>query len=485
LTTTSSQRGLRWGALLLLAALPAMAAHARPHHSGSHHSESWARDRFAAAERMGEALNGRPPADRSRRDYQRVIDAYRNVYYGAPSSTKADPSVVAVAETLVEMGRRFDDDKILNHAIAQYKFLRREYPGSKYRCDALFTIGEIYNDDLNDPEQARATFKEFLHRYPHNRLVEDAQKAIADLDRQAGSDNRTETEAKADKQPDASKASQGSSLNQDDQARAEARLDPTPDATTRSSGQLSGRLPRVTGIRHWSTPDYTRVAIDLESEVKFGSSRIARPDRIFFDLRDTKLASTLVGKSFDVDDGFLKKIRVAQFKPGRTRVVLEVDDLSDYDAFLLPDPYRLIIDIHGKGDAPSLPIKDRARDAPAQTAKHAESDAATSSDGAKAVAPTTAKADAKVSEPNKTQSRLEALRAQAGKAPVTREDVGDDTKITPKSVVVGSKEHPSAGEKKLAIAKGEVAAPTKVVVEADDEDPTPVPAARLEAPAKR
>ena len=92
-------------------------------------------------------------------------------------------------------------------------------------------------------------------------------------------------------------------------------------------------LPRVTGIRHWSTPDYTRVAIDLESDIKFGSQRIANPDRIFFDLRGTKLASTLVGKSFDVDDGFLKKIRVAQFQPGRTRVVLEVDDLSDYEAF--------------------------------------------------------------------------------------------------------------------------------------------------------
>jgi N-acetylmuramoyl-L-alanine amidase len=90
------------------------------------------------------------------------------------------------------------------------------------------------------------------------------------------------------------------------------------------------------------------VAIDVEQEVKFGSRRISNPDRIFFDLRDTKLASTLVGKTFDVDDGFLKKIRVAEFEPGRTRIVLEVDDLARYDAFLLPDPYRLIIDVHGK-----------------------------------------------------------------------------------------------------------------------------------------
>ena len=54
-----------------------------------------------------------------------------------------------------------------------------------------------------------------------------------------------------------------------------------------------------------------------------------------------------MGKTFDVDDGFLKKIRIAQFQRGKTRIVLEVEDLSDYDAFLLPNPPRLIIDVHG------------------------------------------------------------------------------------------------------------------------------------------
>jgi len=343
---TLSQRGLCCGMLLFLAAFPATLAHARPHHT-----ESWARDRFAAAERMGEALNGRPPAERTRRDYQRVINAYRNVYYGAPTSTKADPSAVAVAETLVEMGRRFDDDKILNAAIAQYKFLRKEYPGSKYRCDALFTIGEIYKDDLDDPEQARDTFKEFLRRYPHNRLVEDAQQAIAELDQEATTKKPAKgtTETASDKKADKTSDS-GKDGHESEAKDADAHADLTASDSAENHPK---RLPRVTAIRHWSTPDYTRVAIDLESEVKFGSQRIANPDRIFFDLRDTKLASTLVGKSFDVDDGFLKKIRVAQFQPGRTRVVLEVDSLSDYEAFLLPNPYRLIIDIHGKNDGKS------------------------------------------------------------------------------------------------------------------------------------
>jgi len=355
LKATWSQRCFGWGALLLMVALPSVPAHAR-----THHTEAWARNRYAAADRMRQALNGRPPAERTRRDYQRVINAYRYIYYGAPTSAKADPSAVAVAEILVEMGRRFDDDKILHGAIAQYKFLRKEYPGSKYRCDALFTIGEIYKDDLNDPESAGDTFKEFLKRYPHNRLAEDAQHAVIAIDREAaaaksGGERRAEEKKPgkevAAKAPDTS--SQKASDASDEEDSQADRKDGDAQADTPafdSSGAHSKRLPRVTAIRHWSTPDYTRVAIDLENEVKFGSERIANPDRIFFDLRDTKLASTLVGKTFDVDDGFLKKIRVAQFQPGRTRVVLEVDSLSTYEAFLLPNPYRLIIDIHGKND---------------------------------------------------------------------------------------------------------------------------------------
>jgi len=47
------------------------------------------------------------------------------------------------------------------------------------------------------------------------------------------------------------------------------------------------------------------------------------------------------------DDGFLKKVRAAQYTDDVTRVVLDVNDVTEYSAFLLPNPYRLIIDIHG------------------------------------------------------------------------------------------------------------------------------------------
>jgi N-acetylmuramoyl-L-alanine amidase len=334
-------RALRLGAALLFVLLPLVSASARVHHN-----DAWARQQFAKAESMREALNGRPVGERTRREYQRVIDSYRRVYFGSPASSKADPSVVATAELMVEMGRRFDDNKILRGAIDQYRFLRKEYPGSKYRFDALFTIGEIYKDDLNDPAEARTTFTEFFNRYPRNRLADDARAAVKEIDAEAAEVEHAAQKTARKQRSSTSGGATGSSATASGAGAGSSSSD-TGESVTGANARRSA-LPRVTGVRHWSTPDYTRVAIDVEQEVKFGSQRISNPDRIFFDLRDTKLASTLVGKTFDVDDGFLKKIRVAEFKPGRTRIVLEVDDLASYDAFLLPDPYRLIIDIHGK-----------------------------------------------------------------------------------------------------------------------------------------
>ena len=152
-----------------------------------------AASQFDKAEQMREALNGRPVEERTRRDYQHVADAYRKVYYVAPASSKADASVIAVAEILATMGRQFQPgEKDLRSAIREYEFLRHEYPGSKYRFQALFTIGQIYAEDLGDSEQARQTFEEFLHRYPRQALAREAKQALAELNQPKTSEKPVE-----------------------------------------------------------------------------------------------------------------------------------------------------------------------------------------------------------------------------------------------------------------------------------------------------
>jgi N-acetylmuramoyl-L-alanine amidase len=323
-----------------------------------------ARAQFETAEHLRDSLESKAEAQRTRQDYQRVIEAYRKVYYTAPTSVKADASVLAVAELLDDQGRIFSDPKSFKDAIGQLVFLRREYPGSKHRAEALFTIGEIYRDDLDDGKEAKATFEDFIKHYPLNSRAQEARKAIAEIDNPSAAKSPFKA-----KSPKRVRSSRPANLRA---AEAEPKDGPPKDgpkdapkvpahdvvaeapaqqqdvAAVSADSSQPHRLPRLTGIRHWSTGDYTRVAIDLEQEVKYQAGRVPHPDRIFFDLYGTKLAPELVGKSFEVDAGFLHKIRVAQYKLGMARVVLDVDDVAEYSAFLLPNPYRLIIDIHGK-----------------------------------------------------------------------------------------------------------------------------------------
>ncbi len=333
------QRARRLGAALLLLLLPALPLQARGK------SEAWASNQYATAQRLRETLNSRTSAERTRSEYQRVIAAYRRVYYGSPASSKADPSVVAVAELLTEMGQRFDDNKALHSAIGQYKLLRREYPGSRDRFDALFNIGQIYQDDLKDSAQAKLAFEEFLHRYPHHHLADDARKALAEPVQQASLRSKDDNDSNDGFGASTMRAAKRASRPA---VKSTAAEDTSNDSNADDSNDDGPKATKITSIRHSSNPDTTRVIIGLEKGVKFDAQRIENPDRIFFDLRDTTLPPSLLGKTFDVDDSLLKKIRVAQFQPGKSRIVLEVADRSEYTTSLLSDPPRLIIDIHGK-----------------------------------------------------------------------------------------------------------------------------------------
>ncbi|WP_184085154.1 N-acetylmuramoyl-L-alanine amidase [Silvibacterium bohemicum] len=360
---------------------------------------------YEKAQRMREALEGRPEHQRTRREYERVIEAYRVVYHGDPASARADASIAAVADLLAEEGRVFQDDKSLRDAVGQYEFLRKEYPGSRYRFSALLTIGEIYLRDLNDRESARATFQQFLKLYPQSPLANEARLELSNLrhpkrnapqrfastidsanpptepsvaksdaDSTPATARRRNNVLTAAVQSQAAQSTSGTTASgpakNTERANTPIGLQesdlPPPSATPAKAAdavpsRLSdaalnapppprrGKLPLVTGIRHWSTPVYTRVAIDLQDEVQYEAVRVPNPDRIFFDLHGARLSPELIGKSVEViDDGFLKQIRTAQFSNDVTRIVLDVSDVSEYSAFFLPNPSRLIIDVHGR-----------------------------------------------------------------------------------------------------------------------------------------
>jgi N-acetylmuramoyl-L-alanine amidase/type II secretory pathway predicted ATPase ExeA len=119
-------------------------------------------------------------------------------------------------------------------------------------------------------------------------------------------------------------------------------------------------LPSVTAIQAFSTGHDAQVVVALEEAVQYESARLDSPDRIYFDLHKAKLGPSIGQKIVPIDDGLLKWVRVAQNSDDVVRLVLDAEGAKDFSAKLLPDPYRLVIDVRaqsptsGKSGQPSL-----------------------------------------------------------------------------------------------------------------------------------
>ena len=356
-----------------------------------------------------EAMQGREKLEsistgaRTKAEYAEAMDGFRTIYHETPGDQYAAAAVNAVAELLTEQGRGSHDAKALKNAVGQYEFLRKQYPGSSLRVSALLAEAQIYENDLHDTDGARTQYALLVKDYPKSEQAEEARAGLASLnvksqgagirkqelgarqqkgvEQAAASDRGSDAGAFAPMPVTKRKAAARSVV--DTSAPAATPVAETVDKDNRTaSGEEAGPthvaqtsekrhgLAQVTGIRHWSTPTYTRVAIDLGDDVTYEAARVPNPDRIYFDLHGTRLAQQLVGKSFTVtDDGFLKRVRAAQFTNDMTRVVLDVNDVTEYSAFLLPNPYRLIIDIHGGSREQGAPTTvARTASAPPETA---------------------------------------------------------------------------------------------------------------------
>ena len=301
-----------------------------------------------------------------------------------PASPKADASVSAVADLLAEEGRTLDDEKTLRDAIGQYEFLRHEYPASRF-CPSALSDGSSYLSTGSrraggskgkvpgvpkgvSPQCLASQARQGL-KTVHNAEVAEKRGTHLPKSKVIVVEDGPRPETRSAKAPEAQPSSKRTAstfpspvnppVKVAAATQASIRVQPQAAPILRSAGTETpiaapaksrvAKPPMVTSIRHWSTNVYTRVAIDLDTEVQYEAARVPNPDRIFFDLHGVKLSPELIGRSVEVtDDGYLKRIRAAQFSNDVTRVVLDVSDVSDYSAFLLPNPYRLIIDIHGR-----------------------------------------------------------------------------------------------------------------------------------------
>ncbi|UCD70411.1 MAG: N-acetylmuramoyl-L-alanine amidase [Betaproteobacteria bacterium] len=113
----------------------------------------------------------------------------------------------------------------------------------------------------------------------------------------------------------------------------------------------------VAAVRVWPAPEYTRVTIETDRQVNYKVFSLDKPDRLVIDLYHTRLGAELeeLPSKVTADDSFVSGARVGQFKPGVTRVVLELRQTVNAEHFIIKPigayGHRLVVDIF-----PAVPV---------------------------------------------------------------------------------------------------------------------------------
>jgi N-acetylmuramoyl-L-alanine amidase len=126
-----------------------------------------------------------------------------------------------------------------------------------------------------------------------------------------------------------------------------AKVESDAGSLTAVPSEKLAALPKITGVRHWTSSLGSTVVIDMEDPVPYEVHRLMSPERIYFDLHDTVLSPSLDGATMDVGDISLTRVRVAQPVSGLTRIVLDTKDGSNFSVSMNSNPYRLVIELRG------------------------------------------------------------------------------------------------------------------------------------------
>jgi N-acetylmuramoyl-L-alanine amidase len=319
---------------------------------------------YARATTIQRHLEAKTLATRTRGDYERALDAYRAVYHGDPASPDAARSIAAVADLLAGEGRCFHDVKLLHDAVAQWEFLRQQYPTSSLRQRALFEEAQIQQDDLHDRAAAKKNFRLFLREYPQDSLAEQALAGLRGHAVAEEAKRRTlEPHRTATLPTEASLRNGKPATLRKNQASLPP---PSREATPKNAPDMRqpNSLPRATtstnslpsattlqDVRYWAESGSTRLAIDLSNTVPYRiySEQDGRQITIVFFGAD--VAKTLLGRTIAAShDDNLRSMRVNMLTGDQASLVLQLKHPMSFTSFVLSNPSRVILDLQ-----PALP----------------------------------------------------------------------------------------------------------------------------------
>ncbi|MFO7601394.1 MAG: N-acetylmuramoyl-L-alanine amidase [Candidatus Desulfacyla sp.] len=276
-----------------------------------------------AAGQCRKDLDGSAKKRKYRHHWLNCIDRYKKVCTGYPTSSQAAWALYRSAELYTGLYRFSALAKDLDEAIALYRTLIDKHKDHALADNAQYRIGEIYYKYRNDPTQAYVEFLKVDVNFPSGNMRPKARQMLNKL-----------AETLSIKERQAGQAEVGS-----------------PSKLSRV---------HVKDIRHWSTPNYTRVVIDLEGPVAYEHHLLKadpdhdKPRRIYMDLKNARIPKG-IDSAVPIKSDLLQGARAGQYTLDTVRVVLDIERISGYKVFHLYDPFRIVVDVQGLKDADTKP----------------------------------------------------------------------------------------------------------------------------------
>jgi len=108
----------------------------------------------------------------------------------------------------------------------------------------------------------------------------------------------------------------------------------------------------ISAARVWPADDYTRITLEAAQPIEHKMLLLKDPDRLVLDLNDVELGPVLksLSEKILINDPYIRQVRVANFKPGVVRMVIDLKSDIKPQIFSLPPAgeykHRLVLDIY-------------------------------------------------------------------------------------------------------------------------------------------
>ncbi len=275
-------------------------------------------DRYKKAKFYYNQLETDPKLGEQRKFWLKSSSNFRQVYLTNPKSELAPASLYMLGKIYQRMYEKFHHKIDIQESISYYQDCTSLFPHHRLADDALFALGEIYQQKFANFEKSAKYYSDVIARYPMGDMHPQAATHLKVLS------SRHDTEL--------------------------------PNFMLGDSNHK--KLANVLPVKYWSSADYSRVIIKASGPVTYSAQLLEKsknmPRRLYIDFQNCYIEPRY-RSPVPIADGLLKQIRTGQYTQDTVRVVLDIETISSYKIFSLPDPFRVVVDVRGavKEELPS------------------------------------------------------------------------------------------------------------------------------------